>query len=485
MAAAAPPREAGWGVLGLVAGAQFMVVLDVSVVNVALPTIRRALDLPPGAVPWVANAYAVVFAGLLLLGGRLGDVWGRARVFTGGLALFTAASLLGGLAWGPWSLVCARALQGVGAALVAPTTLALLTTTYARGPRRTRALAVWAALGALGGAAGSVLGGVLTALVSWRAILLVNVAAGAVLLPRALRLPAGRDTRGTRGTRGTHRHRGVDVPGALLATVGVAALTHAVGRLQQHPWHDAATLAGLATGTAALAWFVGVERRRGGTALFPLSLLRLRSVSVGSLVMLLSGACLQIPVWYFLTFFMQDVLGYTALQTGLGFLPHTLLGVALGLTLTPWLMRRVPSRLLVAAGALTTAAGFTWQGAVDAASGYAGAVLGPAVVLSLGGALFVTPLTSLVVSEVAEQDTGAVSGLATTAKQLGGVLGLAALVAVAGVARTPAEVYAATGLVFAVMGGVLVAVAVLALALPADRATVTAGRPRRGRRRGR
>lgn len=265
-----------------------------------------------------------------------------------GLTVFTGASLVGGLAWGPGSLVAARALQGVGAAMVAPSTLSILTTAYPHGPRRARALAVCGALGSLGGSAGSVLGGVLTELMSWRSILLVNVLAGAVLVPAAVRTLAGMEP--PTAARGR-----LDLPGAILATTGVATTTYAIGRFQQHAWTDPPSLAWLACGVACLTAFVAVELRSTTTPLFPLTLLRVRSVSVGNAVTLLSGACLQIPVWYFLTFFMQDVLDFSPLQTGLGFLPHTLLGVVLGIGVTPCLMRRVPARLLVALGAHSAA----------------------------------------------------------------------------------------------------------------------------------
>lgn len=445
-------------VLVLACAAQFMVVLDVSVVNVALPAIRDALGFAPGGgLSWVATAYALAFAGLLLPGGRLADLFGHRRVFTAGLALFTAASLAGGLATAPGLLVAARAAQGVGAAVLAPATLTVLTTAFPEGPRRSRALAVWTAVSSVGGAAGNLLGGVLTDALSWRAVLLVNVPVGCAALWPALRhLPRG-DARPTAG------RRRPDVPGALAVTCGMAALTFAVSRGPDTSWADPATVWALVGGAAALGVFVAVERWWAAEPLIPPRLLRQRTVAVGNTVVLLAGACLQIPVWYFLTFYMQDVLGYSALRTGLGFLPHTLTGAAVAVWVTPRLMRHFAHRTLILCGAVVCAAGFAWQSTVSTDSGYLAGVLGPAVVFSLGSAVFVTPTTAVVTAGVPAEDAGAASGLMNTSKQFGGALGLAALFAVAGPDGT------AYGRVFGTMTAVLGAIALLALALPRGR----------------
>ncbi|MEU5834432.1 MFS transporter [Streptomyces diacarni] len=444
-------------VLALACAAQFMVVLDVSVVNVALPAVREALGFTTsGGLSWVATAYALAFAGLLLPGARLADLRGHRQVFATGLALFTLASLVGGLATSPGLLIAARAAQGLGAAVLAPVTLTVLTTTFTEGPRRTRALAVWTAVSSVGGAAGNLLGGVLTEAFSWRAVLLVNVPLGcvALLLVRALP-PSGLP-------QGTARPR-LDLPGALAATVGMTALTYGVSRTQDGSWSDPATLWALTAGVAALSLLVAVETRWASRPLIPPALLRRRTVAVGNTIVLLAGACLQIPVWYFLTFFMQDTLGYSALRTGLGFLPHTLIGAAAGVGVTPRLMRRFAHRTLILAGAVLCGAGFWWQSTASADSGYPSGVLGPAIVFSLGAAVFVTPATSVVTSGVPAGDAGAASGLMNTAKQFGGALGLAALSAVAGPDHT------AHGRVFATMTGVLAAIVLLALILPRER----------------
>ncbi|WP_017594136.1 MFS transporter [Nocardiopsis potens] len=451
-------RPAVGAVLALACTAQFMVVLDVSVVNVALPSIRAALDFGPADLQWVAGAYALAFAGLLLLGGRLADLYGCRRVLIAGLALFTAASLAGGAAWTPGLLIAARAAQGLGAAVLAPATLTVLTATFPDGPARTRALATWTAVGAAGGAAGNLVGGLLTDSLSWRAILLVNVPVGIAAIAAAARFTA----RDRRPAGGPGR---LDVPGAVAATAGVTALTYGVTRVPEHGWTDPATAAALAAGGAALALFAAVEARFAAAPLVPPRLLRDRAVAVGCAVTLLAGACFQIPMWYFLTLYMQDVLGYGALATGLGFLPHTLVTVAAGRWLTPLLMRRADARALVAAGALIAAAGFAWQAAAVPAGTYAAAVLGPGLLFSLGGGLFATPLTAIVVSGADPSDAGAASGLLNTAKQAGGALGLAVLVTLAG----PVSGAAGYGGVFQVLAGLQLAVAAAALALPARR----------------
>ncbi|WP_067826935.1 MFS transporter [Actinomadura kijaniata] len=451
-------------VLALVCAAQFMVVLDVSVVNVALPAIQHALGFTSAGLPWVATAYALVFGGFLLLGGRLADLYGHRRVLVAGLGLFTLASLVGGLAATPGTLVGARAFQGLGAAVLAPVTLTVLTATFPEGPRRTRALAIWTAVSLTGGAAGNLVGGALTQYLSWRAILLINVPIGALALVAALRwLTAAPPDRPSRG---------LDVPGALLATLGLGAVTYALST--SHNGLGAAGIAALGAGLATLSGFLAVEARWARFPLLPPGLLRVRDVWLGNAVMLLAGAAFQVPMWYFLTLYMQNVLHLNALQTGLGFLPHTVLMLLVGLRVTPWLMRRISARALIAGGVLVAAAGFAWQSQITTADTYWSGVLGPAVLMSVGGGLFNTPLTSTVVSGVDAADAGAASGLMNTAKQVGGALGLAALVAATS-GSTPTgqgaeqTLVAGYGQAFALTATVLAAVAVLALALPARR----------------
>lgn len=421
-------------VLALACTAQFMVVLDVSVVNVALPSVQADLAIAPADLQWIVNAYALTFGGLLLLGGRLADLYGLRRTVIAGLALFTLASLAGGLAEDPWTLIAARAFQGAGAAVLAPATLTMLTTTFDED-LRPRVLAAWTAVGLAGGTAGNLIGGVLTDALSWRWVLLINVPVGALaLLPT--RLLANVRSKGRR----------LDVPGATLATAGVAALTYGITR----DWNAPA----LTCGIAALVAFT-VLQSRSRTPLLPLRLLRIRTVAVGNVTMLLAGACLN-PMWFFLTLSMQNVLHYSPLQTGLAFLPHTLLTMAVALHVTPRLMERTAGRTLIVTGALIAAAGFLWQSRLAPGDGYLTGILGPAVLISAGAGLLNTPLTNAVTTGVPAHDAGAASGLMNTTKQTGAALGLAALVTLT----------TTNGHAFTAIAVLLVAAALTACGLP-------------------
>ncbi|MBB6395624.1 EmrB/QacA subfamily drug resistance transporter [Actinomadura coerulea] len=464
------PRSSPPGlVLVLACVAQFMVVLDVSVVNVALPSIQTSLDFAAADLPWVAGAYTLAFAGFLLLGGRLADLYGTRRVLVAGLLLFSMPSLVGGLATAPAVLVAARAAQGLGAAVLAPATLTLLTTTFPEGPRRTRALAVWTAVSLAGGATGNLIGGVLTQTLSWRWILLINVPIGAAALCAAVRVPARHHRNGTAAR--------LDLPGAASVTAGLALLAYGIMRVGPRGWGDPVTAVALAAAAVLLAGFVLIETRLARDPLIPLRLFRLRAVSAGNTIMLLAGACFQVPMWYFLTLYMQDVLHYTALETGLGFLPHTLLTMVIGLRITPRLMKRADDRTLIIAGALVAAAGFLWQSRIGAGSDYLSGVLGPAIPISLGGGLLNTPLTTTVTSGVAGRDAGAASGLMNTAKQVGGALGLAALTAaLAGRATTSPALAEAYGDAFLIMAVMAAAIAAASLTLPARRDAAVSAR---------
>ncbi|MFI2231724.1 MFS transporter [Nocardia testacea] len=460
-AGSALPARVATAVLVVVCAAQFMVVLDISVVNVALPSIRSSLGVGEVGLGWVVNAYALVFAGLLLLGGRLADLFGRRRMLLAGLGLFTAASLAGGLAeTGAW-LIGARAVQGLGAAALAPVTLAILTTTFPEGPGRTRALAVWTALGMAGGTAGNLLGGVLTEWWSWRATLLINVPIGVTAAVVALRVITA--------DRPTIRPR-LDVAGAVLVTGGIAALAYGVGEAAAQSWKSAPTAAGIGAGVLLLAAFALLEAKSVRAPLFPVRLLRIRSVTAGNLILLLAGACLN-PMWFFLTLSMQAGLGYGPLQTGLAFLPHTVTTIMAGVWVTPWLMRFVDGRVLIAVGAVVAAAGFAWQAQLHSGSGFVAGILGPAVVFSVGAGMLNTPVTAAVTSGVSPGDAGAASGLMNTTKQVGAALGLAVLITVA--APGTLEGY---NRAFAAIAVVMVVAAAAAVLLPAPRASTGAGR---------
>ncbi|MFA5708017.1 MAG: MFS transporter [Mycolicibacterium sp.] len=444
--------DRGRTVIAVACAAQFMVVLDVSVVNVALPSMQHGLGFSGPGLQWVVNAYALPLAGLLLAGGRLADLYGRRRAFTAGLALFGAASLVGGLATSPGLLIAARAAQGIGAAVLAPATLTLLTTTFAEGPRRTQALALWTALGVGGGTAGNLLGGVLTDLLSWRATLLINVPIALTALVATWRyLPADAPRAGAPR---------LDVAGAVLATGGLAGLAYTLARTATAGWADPLTLAVAGAVVVVVGAFVAAEVHRGASALIPLRLLRIRPVAAGNAAMLLAGACLN-PMWFFLTLLMQNALHYTPLQTGLAFLPHTLVTMAVGAWLTPRLMTRMHGRVLIGGGALLAAAGFLWQAHTTTDSDYLTGIAGPALVFSLGAGLLNTPLTTAVTSGVATADAGAASGLMNTTKQVGATLGLAALITATTPALPTHEATAPYGQAFTLIAAAMVGVAVL------------------------
>ncbi|SFB64453.1 drug resistance transporter, EmrB/QacA subfamily [Amycolatopsis marina] len=444
-------------VLTLACTAQFMVVLDVSVVNVALPSIQQSLGFDTADLSWVVNAYALVFAGFLLLGGRLADLFGQRRTVLIGLALFSASSLIAGLAETPAVLVTARAVQGLGAAVLAPASLTMLTTTFPEGAPRVRALAAWTAVGLAGGTAGNLIGGVLTTYLSWRWVLLINVPFGALAILPAIRFLA---------TGTGHRTRRLDLPGAMLVTAGLLTLAYGIVRTREHGWSEPGTIGALSLGAGLLMTFVVVETRLAPVPLLPLRLLRLRTVTVGNIVLVLTGACL-VPMWYFLSLTMQHVLHLDALHTGLGFLPHTVLTILVGTQVVPRLMRRADGRTLIITGTLIAAGGFLWQSSITAADDYFSGILGPAILVSAGTGLLNTPVTATATSGVPEHDAGAASGLTNTAKQVGGALGLAVLATVTGgTGNTPENLVADYRSAFGIISAVLVLSAAFALFLP-------------------
>lgn len=416
-AAKRPPHV--WAVVLAACAGQFLVVLDVSVVNVALPSMRRDLGLSAAGLQWVLNAYTLTFAGFMLLGGRAGDLFGRKRMFLVGLGVFVAASLAGGLAQEGWQLIAARAAQGVGAAVLAPSTLTILTTSFPEGPARTRAIGTWTAVGAGGGAAGGLVGGVLTDTLSWRWVLLINVPVGAlVLVAAALWVTESR----------IGGRRRLDLPGALLVTGGLSAVAYGIVQTESTGWGSVEALGPLLGGLVLLGAFVAVESRTR-VPLVPLALFRLRSVSSSNAAMFVNGAAM-FCMWYFMSLYMQNVLGYTPLQAGLGFIPQSL-SIVLGSKLAPLIMQRTGARTLAVAGTLTAATGCFWQSGMHAGGDYLTNVLGPGVLIALGAGLSATPLATVATSGAEPRDAGLVSGLVNTSRTMGGALGLAALSTVA------------------------------------------------------
>ena len=427
--AASPGAMAGGGnrrlglALLVIATAQLMVVLDGTIVNVALPHIQRALGFSGTGLEWVVNAYAITFGGLLLLGGRAGDILGRRRVFVFGLLLFSAASLLGGFATSQWWLLTARAVQGVGGAVIAPTALALISTNFPQGAERNRAFSVYAAMAGAGAAAGLVLGGLLTTYASWRWVFFVNVPIGILIAASAPRVL-------TESPRLPGR---IDWAGAVTGCGGIALLVYglskaATGADGVSHWGDAQVVASLTAAVVLLVSFVLIEMR-SSHPLLPMRVLADRN-RAGALLIMLCIATGLFGVFFFLTLFIQTVLGYSPIRAGIAFLPFAV-GVVIGSALASPLVARIGPRPLISAGAAMVAGGMFWYSRLTEHAGYASHLLGPTLVSSFGLGLVFVPLALVALHKVAEQDSGVASSLLNTAQQVGGAIGLALLGTVA------------------------------------------------------
>ena len=443
--------------LAAVAVVQFMVSLDLSVVNVGLPRIAAGLGFSAVGVAWVIYAYALTFGGLLLLGGKAADRYGRKPMLLAGLGLFGLASLLGGLAQEPGQLVAARAAQGVGAAALAPAALALLTAAFPSGRARVRAFGIWSAMNAAGGAFGVLLGGLLTQYASWRWVMFVNVPMAAVALVLA--------GRGVTADRPAARGGRPDLFGAVLATAGVSLLVFGVVRTDQYSWGSPVTLITLAVAAVLLAAFVGIERATSAEPLVRLGLFTNRSVAGANAYNLLVGAAMA-AAFYFASFYLQRVLGTGPALTGAEFLPFAL-GVIAGSVLAVKLGYRFAPRSLLVAGGLLTAAGFAWFGLISADGSFATDILGPSIVASVGFGLCLGPVVSTATAGVAPGETGTASGLLNSSRQIGASIGLAALATVAqhrtGTAATPQALNAGYALGLTLSAALLLAAVLIAL----------------------
>jgi EmrB/QacA subfamily drug resistance transporter len=435
--------------LAIILGCYLMIILDISVVITALPSIHQDLGLSTTSLSWVQNAYTLTFGGLLLLGARAGDILGRRQVFMAGIAVFTFASMLGGIAQSPAWLLGARALQGVGAAIAAPSTLALLTISFAEGPARIRAVAWYSAVAGAGGSIGVLLGGALTTWVSWRAALFINVPLGVALIWLAPRyLPE------------TERRRGhFDLPGALSSTIGMTALVYGLVRAAERGWGDTWTLASFAAAAVLLAYFVANERR----AEQPITPLRLFSSRrrVGAYVTRTMVVGAMYSTFFFLTQYMQGVQGYDALEAGCAFLPLTLSMFAM-VRVVPRIMRQVGEARVLAGGLTIALVGMLWLGQISPGVDYLTQMAAPLALLGIGMGSALTPLTTAGMAGVADADAGAASGLINVAQQLGGTLGVGALVTVFAAASTGAGSHALAEGVPTVLAGAAI---LLALAL--------------------
>ncbi len=423
-----------WPTLVLACLAQFMVILDVSVVNVALPAIRTGLHFSQQDLSWIVNAYTVLFAGFLLLGGRAADLLGRRRVFVGGLLLFALASLVGGFADSQGVLIAARAAQGLGGAVIAPASLSILTTTFREGPERNRALGAWGAMGGAGGSAGVLLGGALTDLASWRWILFINVPIALATVAGSLRYVAeGRDR---------DRVRSFDLAGALTATIGLMALVWTIVRADVNGWGSAQTLGGLAIGLTLIAIFLAIEGRLAKAPLMPLRIFASRRLSGANAVVFMLGAAM-FAMWFFVSLYLQQVLGYSPLEAGLAFLPMTLT-IVIGSALASRAVARVGVKPLLAVGMLIEAVGLLLFTTISANGSYLSDVALPSVVVAVGIGLSFVPVTIAAVAGVAREEAGLASGLVNTSRLMGGALGLALLSALA-TARTDGELSRGAG----------------------------------------
>ncbi|MEV6107190.1 MFS transporter [Streptomyces sp. NPDC051940] len=414
------PRADKRGIaLVLIAACQLMVVLDATIVNIALPHIQTALDFSTTGLTWVVSAYTLTFGGLLLLGGRAGDILGRRRVFIFGILLFVVASLLGGLAQEPWQLLAARALQGVGGAIASPTSLALVTTTFPEGPERNRAFGVFAAVSAGGGAVGLLAGGLLTDWLNWRWVLFVNVPIGVAIVALVPLYISE-----------SERHPGrFDFVGAITSTLGVASLVYGFIRAADKGWDDSRALLCFGVSAVLLVVFIVVERI-ARDPITPLKMFRDRN-RAGTYVIMTTLAAAMFGMFFYIVLFVQNVLGYSAIKAGLAFLPVTF-AIALGAGLSQRFLPVLGPKPFMVAGTLLTAGGMAWQTQIDSSSSYLGGVFGPMVIFGFGMGLNFVTLTLTAVSGVPQHEAGAASALLNVTQQVGGSIGLALLTTVFG-----------------------------------------------------
>src|SRR4051812_9828615 len=409
-----------WLALVLLAAAQFVVVLDASIVNVALPSIGQALHFSQDDLSWVVNAYTLTFGGFLLLGGRMADLIGRRRMFIAGLVLFSGASLAGGLAQSDVWLIAARAVQGLGAALLSPAALSLVTTLFQEGPDRNKAMGVWGAVAGSGGAAGVLLGGMLTEWAGWEWVLFVNVPIGlaaALLSPRLL--PESR----------TEGPRHFDIAGAVTVTLGLSLLVYSLVNANSAGWASLETLALLGVAFALIAGFVYIERRtRAPLVPFP-GIFRLRSIRGINITALLIAMAL-FSMFFFISLYMQQVLGFSPLETGVAYLPLAG-GIIVSAGLAAQLVTRFGVKPVLVAGLVLTAVGLIWFSPISVGGSYVGDVLFPSIISAFGLGFAFVPMTVAAVAGVEPHEAGLASGLINTSQQVGGALGLAILAAIA------------------------------------------------------
>ncbi len=424
MASTGDLGEKRWLALILLCSAQFVVVLDASIVNVALPSIGRALEFSQENLPWVVNAYVLTFGGFLLLGGRTADLLGRRRVFKAGLLLVAVASLFAGFAATEGQLIAARAAQGLGAAIISPAALSIVTTTFSDGAERNKALGVWGAVAGSGGAAGVLLGGILTDGLGWEWVLWVNVPVALLAFALSPRLIAE--------SRAESQSRAFDVAGAVTVTAALSILVYALVDANDAGWGSSQTIGLIAVSLLLLAAFVAIELR-ASKPLVPFSIFRIRTLTGANVVGLLVGASL-FSMFFFISLYMQQVLGYSAIHAGLSYLPLALVIMA-SAGIASQLVTKLGYKPVLAVGLLFILVGLLWFSQISVGGGFTSDILGPSLFAAAGlGFAFVTT-TIAAVSGVEESEAGLASGLINTSQQIGGALGLAVLSAVA-ISRT-------------------------------------------------
>jgi EmrB/QacA subfamily drug resistance transporter len=429
-----------WLALALLATVQFMVVLDIAIVNVALPSIQTDLGFSQENLQWVISAYALLFGGFLLLGGRVADLLGRRRLFVAGLVVFSAASLLSGLAWSDDALILARAVQGFGAALITPAALSILMTTFAEGRERNTALGVWGAVGAFGAVAGVLLGGILTDWLSWEWIFYINVPVGlAALALTPLLLTESRDA----------HVKSFDVPGAVLVTSGLVTLVYAITQANDYGWGSVETIGLFAAAGALLAAFVGWEVRVK-EPLMPFSIFRIRTVTAANISGLILGT-VTFSMFLMLTLYMQQVLGYSPMKTGVAYLAVAGSAIITS-TIAAQLVTRVGVKPVIVAGMAFLAAGLLYFTQVSVGGSYLGDLLPGFLLIAAGLGFSFVPISIAALAGVQASEAGLASGLFNTSQQIGGALGIAALSAVA-TSKTEAGVAAGTPLPKALTDG--------------------------------
>lgn len=403
-----------WLILLIACIAQFMVVLDVSIVNVALPSMQKSLHFTLSNAQWVVNAYVLTYAGFLLLGGRAADLFGRRKVYLAGVMVFVIASLGAGVATNATQMIAMRALQGVGAAILSPATLTIIVTTF-RGPAMAKAIGAWSAVAGAGGAFGTIFGGLLTGYASWRWIFFINIPIGAIAIFMALQSLQERRKEGDKDK--------LDITGAALITGGLASAIYGIVRSSDVGWGATSTLTWLGIGIAAIAIFIFWEQKVASFPLVPFTIFKHRSLTSANVVMFLTGGVF-FGFWYFLTFYFQYVLHYDAVKAGFAFLPMAI-GIIIGAQVSSRLVHKIGARPLVFAGALLSTIGFFWLSMIKDNSSYLGSVLLPSIICTFAVGLLFSPLATAATAQVQQSEAGLASGLLNTSRQIGGSLSLA------------------------------------------------------------